>query len=168
MKNIIKSSLIILLLAISCISFSQDKSTNDIKDMKFMVEEEKLARDVYDYLGDKWNLRVFNNINKSEQRHMEMMQNLLEVNKIHFDVSDKKGIFLNDKLQKMYTDLITKGSKSQYEALQIGKLIEETDITDLEKAIKNTNDTYAKQVYTYLLKASQNHLKSFNRQLSRY
>ena len=45
------------------------------------------------------------------------------------------------------------------------KLIEETDITDLEDAIANTNDAYITQVYSNLLRASRNHLKAFNRQL---
>ena len=30
--------------------------------MKYMLEEEKMARDVYEILDNTWNLRVFNNI----------------------------------------------------------------------------------------------------------
>jgi hypothetical protein len=37
-----------------------------------------------------------------------------------------------------------------------------------EEAINNTTDTYITQVYSNLLKASQNHLSTFNKQLSRY
>ena len=37
----------------------------------FMRKEEKLARDVYLVLFDKWGLRVFENIAQSEQRHMD-------------------------------------------------------------------------------------------------
>ena len=36
-----------------------------------MREEEKLARDVYVALGDRWGLRVFENIARAEQRHMD-------------------------------------------------------------------------------------------------
>ncbi|TYQ00064.1 hypothetical protein C7447_101672 [Tenacibaculum adriaticum] len=168
MKSIIKNSLLIFLLAVSYISFSQDKSMSEIEDMKYMVEEEKMARDVYEYLGDKWNLRVFNNIKQSEQRHMEMMQNLLEVNKIDYTISKEKGVFFNKELQKIYDALITRGSTSVLEAIEVGKLIEKKDIEDLEGAIRNSQDDFAKQVYSYLLKGSQNHLRAFNRQLSRY
>ncbi len=43
----------------------------------FMREEEKLARDVYLVLFDKWGLRVFENIAESEQRHMDAVLYLL-------------------------------------------------------------------------------------------
>lgn len=140
----------------------------DQKDMKYMLEEEKLARDVYFSLGEKWGLRVFNNIKKSEQWHMDMMKNLLETKKTSYSLNEERGVFFNQELQKMYNSLVERGLKSQQEALQVGKLIEETDIADLEKAIANTNDADIKQVYTYLLKASHNHLRAFSRQLSRY
>ena len=130
-----------------------------------MVEEEKLAKDVYEHLGELWSLRIFKNILQSEQQHMEMMENLLKTNKIKYKLSDERGVFFNRELQKMYNQLIDKGSKSQKDALQVGKLIEETDITDLEDAIANTNDAYITQVYSNLLRASRNHLKAFNRQL---
>jgi len=170
MNNVIKKTIIAIVILFSINTFSQNisLSKNVINDMKFMVEEEKVARDVYEYLGEKWNLKVFNNIKQSEQRHMEMMENLLNTNKIAYHLSDKRGVFYNKNLQKMYNDLIDKGSKSRYDALEVGKLIEVTDIGDLEKAIKNTTDTYIHQVYSNLLRASENHLQAFNRQLAKY
>ena len=43
-----------------------------------MLEEERLARDVYDYLFAKWGLRQFENISTSEQSHMDAVENLLK------------------------------------------------------------------------------------------
>ena len=65
---------------------------------------------------------------------------------------------------------LTKPTKNKVDkAKELGvKIIEEKDIDDLEIAISNTNDTYAKQIYTNLLNASYNHLNAFNRNLSRY
>jgi len=168
MDNAIKKIGQIFILMISIIGFSQERSTIEIIDMKFMVEEEKVARDVYERLDDKWDLRIFSNIKQSEQRHLDMMENLLNTNKIDYEISDEQGVFYNKELQQIYDDLIEKGLKSQYDALQVGKQIEETDIADLEEAIANTKDIYLKQVYSNLLRASENHLRAFNRQLSRY
>jgi len=170
MNNVIKKLVIVMTILFSMNMFSQmiNLSEEVVNDMKFMLEEEKVARDVYEYMGETWNLKIFNNIKQSEQRHLDMMKNLLETNNIAFQLTDKRGSFHNKDLQKMYDDLIEKGSKSKYEALQVGKLIEVTDIKDLEEAIKNTNDTYIKQVYSNLLRASQNHLKAFNKQLAKY
>lgn len=170
MNNVIKKTIIAIVILFSMNTFSQNISLakNVINDMKFMVEEEKVARDVYEYLDETWNLRVFNNIKQSEQRHMEMMENLLSTNKVTYQLSDERGVFYNEDLQKMYNDLVEKGSKSRNDALEVGKLIEVTDINDLENAIKNTTDTYIKQVYSNLLRASENHLQAFNRQLAKY
>jgi hypothetical protein len=151
------------------ISFSQNTSQTKqtIADMKFMLEEEKVARDVYEYLDEIWNLRVFNNIKQSEQQHMDRIQSLLDDNNIEYKLSDERGVFYNDDLQKMYNNLIEKGGKSIHDAFLAGILIEEVDIADLEKAMANTNDEYIRQVYSNLLRASNNHLRAFNRQLSR-
>jgi hypothetical protein len=52
-------------------------SANDQQALIYMREEEKLARDVYIVLGDKWGLRIFQNIAKSEQIHTDMVKNLI-------------------------------------------------------------------------------------------
>ena len=169
MNNATNKTVIVLLIFFTMNTFSQNTSqtVQAINDMKFMLEEEKVARDVYEYLDEIWDLRVFNNIKQSEQRHMDMMQTLLDDNEIDYKVSSKRGFFYNKDLQKMYDDLTERGSKSRQDAFLVGKLIEETDIADLEKAITNTNDDHIKHVYSNLLRASQNHLRAFNRQLSK-
>lgn len=175
MKTLNTISLLILLLFSGLSSSCQNTqlseltiSAEEINNMKYMIEEEKVARDVYDFLGEKWSLRIFNNIKQSEQRHMDMMKNLLEQNNVSYQLNEAYGKFYNVELQKMYNDLITKGSKSIQEALEVGKQIEEVDIKDLEQAIKSTNDTYSINVYNNLLQASYKHLNAFNRNISKY
>ncbi len=51
---------------------------NDIDGLKFMREEEKLARDVYISLFEMYDNQVFNNISNAEQKHMDNMLALLE------------------------------------------------------------------------------------------
>jgi len=170
MKNLAFKSTILLVLIISLNGFSQTTNLSDqeVKDMKYMLEEEKVARDVYEFLDTKWNLMIFSNIKQSEQQHMDMVEYLLNINKITYRLSEKRGKFYNESLQKMYNDLIEKGSKSKYDALEVGKTIEVTDIADLENALQNTSDSEINSVYSRLLFASNNHLRAFNRNLSRF
>jgi hypothetical protein len=46
--------------------------------LTFMVEEEKLARDVYTTLYAKTGLNQFKNISKAEQTHMDLVRGLLK------------------------------------------------------------------------------------------
>jgi len=137
--------------------------------LTYMREEEKLARDVYLYLYDKWQLRPFNNISKSEQRHMDSVKSLLDSYGIPDPAAGKeKGEFTNLELQKLYNELINQGSISLVEAIKVGIIIEETDIADLEEAISLTISDDIKTIYSNLLRGSQNHLKAFNSNLERH
>ncbi|MCD6596430.1 MAG: DUF2202 domain-containing protein [Bacteroidales bacterium] len=133
----------------------------------FMREEEKLARDVYIYLYDLYSLPIFNNIPKSEQRHMDAIKVLLDKYKLEDPVAeDVPGTFKNQDLQALYDQLIEAGKASRVEALKVGALIEETDILDLQEQIDDKIDNKdITQVYTSLLNGSYNHLKAFTRVL---
>ena len=50
----------------------------EIDALWFMREEEKLARDVYLVLAEKWDLGLFWNIAESEQQHMDAVLKLLK------------------------------------------------------------------------------------------
>jgi hypothetical protein len=133
-----------------------------------MREEEKLARDVYIFLYEKWHSRVFNNISVSEQTHMDSIKTLLD----RYGISDPaagKGLgeFANDELQALYDQLILQGSVSLVEALEVGVVIEETDIADLNDGIASTARNDIKTVYSNLLQGSLNHLKAFVSNLAR-
>lgn len=136
-------------------------------DLKYMREEEKLAHDVYVVLAAKWGTRVFSNISASEQRHTDAIAELLDRYGVA-DPADGKatGAFENADLQKLYNDLVTRGSVSAAEAFKVGKLIEETDIADLDKRIARTSATDVLAVYKNLRAGSVNHLAAFDRQIS--
>ena len=121
-------------------------------DLLFMREEEQLARDVYLTLADQWGIRVFSNIARSEQRHMDSVGNLLDF----YDLEDpleggvEVGVFENEDLQVLYNQLVDQGSVSQEAALLVGKQIEELDIEDLNQALEDTDETKIQQVYNLL------------------
>jgi len=131
-----------------------------------MREEEKVARDVYLYLNEKWNVRIFKNIAASEQTHMDAIKALLDSYTIP-DPAAGKGIgeFTNPDLQQLYDDLIREGSISKVEALKVGVIIEETDIDDLTEGIATTRHNDIKTVYSNLLQGSLNHLDAFKSSL---
>jgi len=145
-------------------------SDQEITGVQFMREEEKLARDIYLALNDKWDVLTFKNISKSEQVHMDAILGLLN----KYDIQDPAegntvGVFTNEDLQKLYNQLIEKGNSSLVDALQVGALIEETDIEDLQNILdEDVQSEDIKFVLTNLKRASGYHLRAFVGKLKLY
>ena len=133
--------------------------------IQLMREEEKLAHDVYVFLYKKWNLRIFNNISNAETRHFEAVGYLIETYNLKDNAKENAGDFKNKKLQELYNSLTEKGSESLNAALEVGALIEEVDIDDLQKLLAAHPDSVIIGVYQNLLRGSENHLRAFTGQL---
>ena len=125
--------------------------------------EEKVARDVYIFFGNLYNVPVFLNIQVSEQRHMDAMKKLLIKYEIEDPVApgEEVGVFSDPAFQQLYDDFILQGQTSYSEALLVGKAIEELDISDLEFQLSFVDNPDIIKVYTNLLAASQSHLAAF-------
>ncbi len=131
-----------------------------------MREEEKLARDVYLTLGEKWNQLIFDNIAASEQRHMDAVKNLLD----KYGLADPAagngiGEFTDPVFTELFDQLVAQGNQSVEEAYKVGVAIEELDIDDLKILIAETTKSDIKRVYTNLLNGSYNHLAAFSSML---
>src|SRR6056300_879364 len=61
-------------------------------------EEEKLARDVYTLLEEKWGLSAFSQIKPSEQKHMDAVAKLINRYDLLDPVQESIGIFENQKI----------------------------------------------------------------------
>ena len=141
-------------------------SEEDKDTLIYMREEEKLARDVYLILYEKWGANIFNNISKSEQRHMDMVKVLLDKYNLTDPITnDSIGVFTDENLQKLYNDLVAQGSDSLVDALRVGATIEDVDIYDLENAMSETENADIIEVYTKLRNGSENHMRAFHREL---
>ena len=140
-------------------------SATEKESLLYMREEEKLARDVYNAFYTRYGLRVFSNIATSEQAHMDAVLTLLNRYGLADPAAAAPGVFNNDDLQALYDDLIDQGNASLTAALQAAVLIEETDIADLQDGLALTSHADLRAVYNNLLRASQNHLRAFSRQL---
>jgi len=130
----------------------------------FMIEEEKLAHDVYVTLGDLWGSNVFTNISQSETTHQEQLLVLLDARAITDPRSAEVGVFVNSDLQALYDQLIAQGSASRADAMQVGIAIETKDIADLAVASAAEDEGDVVAVYDRLVSGSENHLAAFTRQ----
>ncbi len=141
---------------------SDSLSIEEGNGLLYMREEEKLARDVYTELYVKWNLRPFSNITRSEQMHMNAILSLLTRYSLQDPVDvNGAGVFKNEGLQNLYNALIVEGNKSVVDALNVGATIEEVDIVDLQKHLRETDNQDITFVYDNLLRGSRNHLRAF-------
>jgi hypothetical protein len=133
------------------------------EDLVYMREEEKLARDVYLTLQDRWNIQAFGNIASSEQRHMESLKGLLDRYGLVDPVTkDEVGVFQNVELATLYKEIVAKGGTSALDACKMGALIEELDIRDLMDAMDRTTHEDVAVVYENLMRGSRNHLRAFH------
>lgn len=137
----------------------------ELEMLLYMKEEEKLARDVYTTLNQKWNAQIFTNISKAEQTHMNAVIFLLENYGEEYTQVKEAGIFTNPELQELYNQLTARGLESIVEAYKVGALIEEMDIKDLTDDLKIVTNENIKMVFENLLKGSRNHLRAFNRHI---
>ena len=134
-----------------------------------MREEEKLARDVYLALYETWNLRIFSNIARAEQRHIDAVAALMKYKGIDDQLADAlPGVFTIPKMAALYEELVARGSQSVTEALKVAAFIEDLDIYDLELLIAEAQDETTIRVYENLLAGSEQHMRAFVGQLSRF
>lgn len=130
-----------------------------------MREEEKLARDTYHTLYEVYGvygLTVFSNIESSEQSHMDAILKLLIKYALPDPAAGKAiGEFADHELQALYDLLIEKGMKSPLDALQVGGIIDETDMEDIKAAMERSSHVDIDSTYDNLLCGSRNHLRAF-------
>ena len=143
------------------LSASGDLSQVEADALVYMVEEEKLARDVYQALYALWGNSTFTNIAASEQTHIDSIKNLLSVYGIADPSSSQAGVFTNPDLQALYAELVARGGQSLAEALKVGAAIEEIDILDLQERLAQVDNPDILQVFNNLLRGSGNHLRAF-------
>jgi hypothetical protein len=65
-------------------------------------------------------------------------------------------------LQKLFSELVEKGSKSKVDALLTGAKIEDLDIYDLNEYLLKVKDAKIKDVFKKLRLGSENHMRAFS------
>jgi hypothetical protein len=130
----------------------------------YIIQEEKLARDVYAAIAKIGGSQKFSNISPSEQTHLNELAAIMKV----YGIADptiglKAGVFKDTKLTALYKTVMAKSALSAADALAVGVLIENIDIADLNADLKTITQPDIKAVLNLLLAGSQKHLAAFSR-----
>ncbi len=161
---------------------SNSTLTQEVKDaLSYMSNEEKLAFDVYLKLYESFpEINQFYNIaTNAEAAHFEAVELLiqkyisdnsefsnLDENLSQSNIQDlEAGVYNITELQNLYDLLISIGEESPQKALEVGCMVEVTDIYDLDHDIalsQEANASDVTSVFEYLRNGSYNHYWSFN------
>ncbi len=169
MRKLLLTFASLVLLGVAAPLAAAEPPTDEVAAMlAFMREEEKLAHDVYllfseMYAGQEAGSMIFARIAESEQRHTDAVKGLLD----EYGLPDPAagmvpGQFVDQSLQDLYTALVGVGESGYTEALGVGVVIEQKDMTDIVAAIE-LSVAYADivRVYSNLLTGSEHHLAAF-------
>ncbi len=145
-------------------SFPQEPiSDQELYYLNKMVQEEKLARDVYAYFGEKYNQPSFNLIAEAEERHMEAVSAIFERYGLENPVTDlAPGEFKDPNMKALFEDLIERGSIDLGQAYLVSATIEDMDINDLKECLSGVDNQDIRFVFQNLQKGSRNHMRAFS------
>lgn len=133
--------------------------------LTYLIEEEKLAFDIYSAMYELWGARTFGNILNSEQNHQSQVLTVMSAYDIADPRSSEPGVFTIPALQALYDDLLAQGSKSELDAFKVGVAIEELDIADLTDMLATATGADVIAMMENLRRGSENHLRAFNSKL---
>ena len=140
--------------------------TNSEKEtLQFMIEEEKMARDVYRYLDNLYDQKQFKNISQSEQNHMDQILTTMTAYGVEDQSHTEEGKFNNPTIQGLYDELTAYGDSSKLHGFIVGATIEDVDIFDLMNAKSETSNMDLIKLYDKLMCGSRNHMRAFNEQV---
>ncbi len=169
--------------------------TQSLKDeIAFMGNEERLAYDVYTYLynyhlaNSETAIKQLTNIaTRSETKHIATVRDLVKRYNLTADdltnldtdnapvagpntaqESLPAGVYDIEHIQELYNSLIEKGTQSVQDALEVGCMVEVTDINDLDPKVADANASGAVDIqaaFEFLRKGSYNHYWAFDKGL---
>ena len=149
--------------------------------LAYMWHEEKLAKEIYLELNKIYPTKQLDNIaNNSEVKHIEYVQNLVawyDINvtnianyEVNYSANELNGMavgkFAIPEIQSLYDMLYDKGVGSQQASLEVGCMVEVTDVNDLDKYIKEAGTNQALlDTFNILRDGSYNHYWAFDKGL---
>jgi len=164
----------------AAIDSAESNLTQDVKDtLAYMYSEESLAHDIYLELYAIYPQKQLENIaTRSEVWHMDAVNQLAQkydLNMTQYPDTDipytTEGISVGhyiDPVTDLYNLLYDKGIQSAQDALEVGCMVEVTDVDDLDRDIALAEESDAADVVTvfeFLRSGSYNHYWSFDQGL---
>jgi len=136
--------------------------------LKYMYEEERLAKEVYLSIYQRQPVMQLERIaTRSETRHIDAVNSLARKYGVRL-YAQTPGRYSIPAIQSLYNTLYSKGIRSRKDALEVGCMVEVTDIDDLNRYIYDAQNAGAYdivQTYEFLRKGSYNHYWAFDRGL---
>jgi len=169
-------------MSIDLSNYTQDALNDEQKyALAYMWHEEKLAYEIYLALNTLHPNKQFVNIaTKSEIKHIALVQNLVEWYDLNItNIPDytinysaqelatmPAGIYAIDEIQSLYNTLYARGISSKQAALEVGCMVEVTDVNDLDLdiALAGTNAALV-DTFNILRSGSYNHYWAFDKGL---
>ncbi|MEA2029087.1 MAG: DUF2202 domain-containing protein [Campylobacterota bacterium] len=148
--------------------------------LAFMWHEEKLAYDIYHELNKIHPTNQLANIQNSETTHMDAVEKLIQnydINvtnlkdyTINYSQSELENMPIGEyavpEVKALYDTLYAKGKNSQKDALEVGCMVEVTDINDLNEYIAIAQGKAdLVQTFEFLRAGSYNHYWAFDKGL---
>ena len=121
--------------------------------LKYAIQDEYLALTEYETLMEEFGLtRPYSNIAESEKTHISYLEQLYE--RYNFDIP------------KIDSEHYLYIPESPLEAAQIGVQAEIQNIAMYEKFLEDDLPSDIREVFEFLKRASENHLRAFERQVT--
>jgi hypothetical protein len=149
--------------------------------LAYMWDEERMARDIYLTLNSLTPSQTLYNIaTKAETQHAAAVEGLIEKYDLNIaNTTDYSGGYSADilagysageyalsEIKNLYDALYAKGSASLQDALEVGCMVEVTDINDLDRDIEIAADAQdIVMIFENLRLGSYNHYWAFDRAL---
>lgn len=134
--------------------------------LRFMRQEEKLARDVYLSLYATWKEAAFKENANAEQQHMDLIKKLLNRYGVADPIIDDSiGVFEDKNFDMLFRSMTEAGNKSMVDALKVSAAVEEIDIDELQESVAESKNEDLRQVYVDLLQDSKEHFRTVVRQI---
>lgn len=133
--------------------------------LRFQLDEERMAGELYLALGEKHAAQPFRNIPRAEARHHGLLQALAIRAGLTVSPTAGAGRYETAEIQARYDSLLARGGASLIEALKVGALVEEQDIADLRAFAATTDHPEVRAAIAALERGSQHHLGAFVRNL---
>ncbi|MBZ0249116.1 MAG: DUF2202 domain-containing protein [Burkholderiales bacterium] len=141
-------------------------TADEAADLAYLRGTGKLARDLFLRFSEAWGREPFATVAIAGLNDMDAVLRLLRRYRVADPVPGTPvGEFPDVELQALFTTLLQRGLAGELEALRVGGLVEEADLTDLALSMAHTMKADLRAVYGNLACGSRNHLRAFAREI---
>lgn len=110
-------------------------STDEQKALVQIFEQEKLARDVYSQIGEKFGIKILKNAAIGKQKQMSLILDFMTLNQVAVAFDDAQGVFKSPELRENYSAFLTEGLGSLNNAFRVGAKMEDYNIYHIDKIL---------------------------------